>query len=80
MNNMLSFNPSGMNMDTAIGDPRRQLALPGGYANQGVMVSAPYAQANMMAAMKTNQMNSMSQLPVLTRVDEFLGRMCPSKG
>ena len=44
--------------------------------NQGNMVSAPYFQANKMAAEKTNPMNAISQeTPVGDRVDEFLNRM-----
>ena len=44
--------------------------------NQGNMVSAPYFQANKMAAQKTNPMNAISQeTPVADRVDEFLNRM-----
>ena len=44
--------------------------------NQGNMVSAPYFQANKMAAEKTNPMNAISQeTPVGDRVDDFLSRM-----
>ena len=44
--------------------------------NQGNMVSAPYFQANKMAAEKTNPMNAISQeTPVGDRVDDFLNRM-----
>ena len=40
------------------------------------MVSAPYFQANKMAAEKTNPMNARSQeTPVGDRVDDFLSRM-----
>ena len=40
--------------------------------NQGNMVSAPYFQANKMAAEKTNPMNAISQeTPVGDRVDDF---------
>ena len=43
---------------------------------QGQAVSAPYAEANMKAAEKTNPMNAKSQeTPVGDRVDEFLGKM-----
>ena len=36
-------------------------------------VSAPYAEANIRAAEKTNPMNAVSQEPPITdRVDEFL--------
>ena len=44
--------------------------------NQGNMVSAPYFQANKMAAEKTNPMNAASQEPsVGERVDNFLSRI-----
>ena len=44
--------------------------------NQGNMVSAPYFEANKMAAEKTNPMNAISQeTPVGDRVDDFLNRM-----
>ena len=67
---------SGLSMDNDLGDPRRQSRLPGGYATQGQAVSAPYAEANMKAAEKTNPMNAKSQeTPVGDRVDEFLNRM-----
>ena len=67
---------SGLSMYNDLGDPRRQSRLPGGYATQGQSVSAPYAEANMKAAEKTNPMNAKSQeTPVEDRVDEFLGRM-----
>ena len=64
---------SGLSMDNDLGDPRRQSRLPGGYATQGQAVSAPYAEANMKAAEKTNPMNAKSQeTPVGDRVDAFL--------
>ena len=67
---------SGLSMDNDLGDPRRQSKLPGGYATQGQAVSAPYAEANMKAAEKTNPMNAKSQeTPVGDRVDEFLKMM-----
>ena len=50
-------------MNADLGDPRRQEKLPGGYATQGQAVSAPYAEANMKAAEKTNPMNAVSQEP-----------------
>ena len=72
MNNA-GFDPSGLTMDEGLGDPRRQSKLPGGYATQGQSVSAPYAQANMLAAEKTNPMNAASQEPTTgERVDDFL--------
>ena len=67
------FDQSGLQMSDDLGDPRRQSRLPGGYATQGQAVSAPYAQANMEAAKKTNPMNAKSQeTPVGDRVDAFL--------
>ncbi len=75
MNNA-GFDQSGLQMSNDIGDPRRQSKLPGGYATQGQAVSAPYAEANMKAAQKTNPMNAKSQeTPVGDRVNEFLNRM-----
>ena len=75
MNNA-GFDPSGLTMDEGLGDPRRQSKLPGGYATQGQSVSAPYAQANMLAAEKTNPMNAASQEPTTgERVDDFLSRI-----
>ena len=69
------FDPSGLNMEN-LGDPRRQEGLPGGYATQGQAVSAPYAEANIKAAQKTNPMNAVSQEPGITdRVDDFLSRI-----
>jgi len=66
------FDPAGLDM-ADLGDPRRQEGLPGGYATQGQAVSAPYAEANMRAAEKTNPMNAASQEPGITdRVDHFL--------
>jgi len=59
-----------------LGDPRRQEGLPGGYATQGQAVSAPYAEANIRAAEKTNPMNAVSQeAPITDRVDEYLARI-----
>ena len=69
------FDPSGLDM-ADLGDPRRQEGLPGGYATQGQAVSAPYAEANIRAAEKTNPMNAVSQEPPITdRVDEYLARI-----
>ena len=66
------FDPAGLDM-ADLGDPRRQEGLPGGYATQGQAVSAPYAEANIRAAEKTNPMNAASQEPGITdRVDHFL--------
>ena len=63
MYNPTGFNPSGLGMDPKLGDPRRQEGLPGGFATQGQAVSAPYAEANMVAAGNTNPMNAVSQEP-----------------
>jgi hypothetical protein len=69
------FDPSGLDMAN-LGDPRRQEGLPGGYATQGQAVSAPYAEANIRAAEKTNPMNAVSQEPPITdRVDDYLARI-----
>ena len=69
------FDPAGLDMQD-LGDPRRQEGLPGGYATQGQAVSAPYAEANIRAAEKTNPMNAASQEPPITdRVDDFLNRI-----
>ena len=69
------FDPSGLDMDN-LGDPRRQEGLPGGYATQGQAVSAPYAEANIRAAQKTNPMNAASQEPGITnRVAAFLAQI-----
>jgi hypothetical protein len=69
------FDPSGLDMAN-LGDPRRQEGLPGGYATQGQAVSAPYAEANVRAAEKTNPMNAVSQeAPITDRVDEYLARI-----
>ena len=73
--NGAGFDPSGLDM-ADLGDPRRQEGLPGGYATQGQAVSAPYAEANIEAAKKTNPMNAVSQEPGITdRVDDFLARI-----
>lgn len=67
------FDPAGLGMSADLGDPRRQSKLPGGYATQGQAVSAPYAEANMRAAEKTNSMNAESQgLGITDKVDHFL--------
>ena len=73
--NGAGFDPAGLDM-ADLGDPRRQEGLPGGYATQGQAVSAPYAEANIRAAEKTNPMNAASQEPPITdRVDDFLNRI-----
>ena len=63
MYNPAGFDAQGLDMNSDLGDPRRQEKLPGGYATQGQAVSAPYAEANMKAAEKTNPMNAASQEP-----------------
>ena len=63
MYNPAGFDSQGLDMNTDLGDPRRQEKLPGSYATQGQAVSAPYAEANMKAAEKTNPMNAASQEP-----------------
>ena len=74
--NGAGFDPSGLTMDEGLGDPRRQSKLPGGYATQGQAGSAPYAEANMKAAEKTNPMNAASQEPSIgEKVDDFLSRL-----
>ena len=73
--NGAGFDPAGLDM-ADLGDPRRQEGIPGGYATQGQAVSAPYAEANIRAAEKTNPMNAASQEPPITdRVDDFLSRI-----
>jgi hypothetical protein len=70
--NGAGFDPSGLDM-TDLGDPRRQVGLPGSYATQGQAVSAPYAEANKAAAQKINPANAASQEPsVGDKVDSFL--------
>ena len=69
------FDPARLDM-ADLGDPRRQEGLPGGYATQGQAVSAPYAEANIRAAEKTNPMNAAPQESgVSGRVDDFLSRI-----
>ena len=73
--NGAGFDPAGLDMAN-LGDPRRLEGLPGGYATQGQAVSAPYAEANIRAAEKTNPMNAASQEPGITdQVDDFLARI-----
>ena len=68
-----AFNSSYLDMSQDLGDPRRQEKLPGGYATQGQAVSAPYAEANMMAAEKTNPMNAASQTPGKSFLSNYIG-------
>ena len=71
MYNPSGFDPQGLDMNADLGDPRRQEKLPGGYATQGQAVSAPYAEANMKAAEKTNPMNAVSQEPGKAFLDQY---------
>ena len=68
----MMYNPAGFDDTDLISDPQaRQRALPGGYATQGEMVSAPYRQANMAAAEKTNEMNAISQEPGMAFLNQY---------
>jgi len=68
MSNDLGFDNSALMQDPKL---KQQETM-----NQGNMVSAPYFEANKMAAEKTNPMNAISQeTPVGDRVDDFLNRM-----
>ena len=71
MYNPAGFDPQGLDMNADLGDPRRQEKLPGSYATQGQAVSAPYAEANMKAAEKTNPMNAVSQEPGKAFLDQY---------
>jgi hypothetical protein len=54
-------------------DPiNKPFELPGGAMTQGQAVSAPYFQANAMAAQKTNPQNATSQMPIGDRAEDFL--------
>lgn len=70
MSNNPGFNNAGLEIDPA----RRQMGLPGGYATQGQMVSAPYQEASVRAAEKINPDNASSQepAPIQERVNDFL--------
>tara|TARA_R100000231_G_scaffold79842_1_gene61534 strand:- start:886 stop:1110 length:225 start_codon:yes stop_codon:yes gene_type:complete len=71
--NSAGFDPSGL-ADSI--DPTRQSRLPGGYANQGIAVSAPYSKAMKQASMKNNPMNAASQeIGVKDKVNNFLSKM-----
>jgi len=74
MYNPAGYDPSGFGVGPDLGDPRRQEKLPGGYATQGQAVSAPYAEANMRAAEKTNPMNAASQEPGKDFLNDYLSR------
>jgi hypothetical protein len=54
-------------------DPiNKPFELPGGAMTQGQAVSAPYFQANALAAQKTNPQNATSQMPIGSRAEDFL--------
>ena len=74
MYNPAGYDPSGFGVGPDLGDPRRQEKLPGGYATQGQAVSAPYDEANMRAAEKTNPMNAVSQEPGKDFLNDYLSR------
>ena len=74
MYNPAGFDPQGLDMNIDLGDPRRQEKLPGSYATQGQAVSAPYAEANMKAAEKTNPMNAASQEPGRDFLADYIRR------
>ena len=80
MYNPAGFDPQGLDMNADLGDPRRQEKLPGGYATQGQAVSAPYAEANMKAAEKTNPMNAVSQEPGKNFLADYLQKSGPDVG
>jgi hypothetical protein len=80
MYNPSGFDAQGLDMDPALGDPRRQERLPGGYATQGQAVSAPYAEANMRAAEKTNPMNAASQEPGKAFLDAYIRKQFADQG
>ena len=80
MYNPAGFNPSGLGMDPNLGDPRRQENLPGSFATQGQAVSAPYAEANMVAASNTNPMNAVSQEPGKNFLQGYLQKSAPELG
>lgn len=80
MYNPSGFDAQGLDMNSDLGDPRRQERLPGGYATQGQAVSAPYAEANMRAAEKTNPMNAASQEPGKAFLDAYMAKSGPEMG
>ena len=76
----MMYNPAGFDDTDLILDPQaRQRALPGGPA-QGEMVSAPYRQANMAAAEKTNEMNAISQEPGKAFLDQYMQKAGAEQG
>ena len=72
MYNPAGYDPSGFSTPD-LGDPRRQEKPPGGYATHGQAVSAPYAEANMKAAEKTNPMNAASLGAGKSFLDAYVG-------
>jgi len=69
----------GMMENTGGFDPRDLMAAPAirqeNTMNQANMVSAPYEEANKMAAMKTNPMNAESQRPTpIGFLMKFIGK------
>jgi len=68
----------GMMENTGGFDPRDLMAAPAirqeNTMNQANMVSAPYEQANKMAAEKTNPMNAESQSPGKVFLMRFIGK------
>ena len=64
-----AFDTSALSGTDPINKP---FELPGGAMTQGQAVSAPYFQANAMAAQKTNPQNASSQMPVGERAEDFL--------
>ena len=68
----------GMMENTGGFDPRDLMAAPAirqeNTMNQANMVSAPYEEANKMAAMKTNPMNAESQDPGKEFLMTYIGK------
>lgn len=64
-----AFDTSALSGTDPINKP---FELPGGAMTQGQAVSAPYFQANAMAAQKTNPQNASSQMPIGERAEDFL--------
>ena len=66
MENMGGFDPSDLMAKPEIRQEETR--------NQANMVSAPYREANMMAAEKTNPMNAASQEPGKVFLMKFIGK------
>lgn len=64
-----AFDTSALSGTDPINKP---FELPGGAMTQGQAVSAPYFQANALAAQKTNPQNATSQMPIGNRAEDFL--------